>query len=433
MRLDGPAIERLRSAIADAFSMEDLEELVFFTFSEELYGTYAPVNSALRHAVFRLLIELNKKELVPIFLRAVVKARSTAETLLEVIEECCPSAMRDPPTPSEAVETASQGIETIGKMRAGTELAGHINDRVAGSRKKLESLRQGLKELRSYKTLHDVLQMVQLEQYKELASNIDRLRDDSEFESALSPVITRLIILSEEALQTLDGLSRNSNKYTREKEWVDEFSDAVHLIGKAIEEENDAGVRNATSTIRQIIRMKPTHLNDELRNTAEELPLASLISTVDAIALIPELPTGRKQELLDTKANLEDLWVGLRGRIAVHDRWQSVETELWGADNVLSMDDLEEFKLHLAKAKQHIKALWNIDPSAVWVTKTQRYAESIEAALNTLPGKAKDARQSYDRFRTLARLQFHSEDVSLRSFCDKILLLSEPLDNLLGG
>ena len=102
---------------------------------------------------------------------------------------------------------------------------GHINDRVAGSRKKLESLRQGLEGASVIQeTLHDVLQMVQLEQYKELASNIDRLRDDSEFESALSPVITRLIILSEEALQTLDGLSRNSqNKYTREKEWVDEF------------------------------------------------------------------------------------------------------------------------------------------------------------------------------------------------------------------
>ena len=93
------------------------------------------------------------------------------------------------------------------------------------------------------------------------------------------------------------------------------------------------------------------------------------------------MPTGRKQRnfLKDTKANLEDAYGSVfeaGSRFTTSGRARR-SLELWGADNVLSMDDLGGISSFTwRKQNKHIKALWNIDPSAVWVTKTQRYAES---------------------------------------------------------
>jgi hypothetical protein len=434
--LDGIALVKLTTAIEHSFDVQELDELVLLTFSEGLFNTFVRNDLSGHYTILELLRALDRRGTIPLFLQAVRKARPLKNELIQVISECCPGAMSDAAPESEgveAVETVSKGMTTLHQMRAGTAIATRVNDRVVESRTKLQLLAQGLDELRAYKLLHDALQKVQQEQYKEFAAYVGKLRPDPRIESILRPLISRLIMTFEDAQQGLEGLCGNKRKYAREKKWLDEFQLAIKAAGVAVDETNDTQARYATITIRKIIRMEPAHLNDELRNSAETLPLENLISTISEVALIPELSDQQAAELSSTNTKLETLWIGLRGRVAIHDQWQEVETELWGADDESdkTSPEAEDFKLCWLKIKQRLKPLWNLDPLANWVIKTQEFADKIDASVSAIPIDLNNALLNYGRFRFHARNRFYAVDTDLKGFCEKILRLSQPLTNLL--
>ena len=300
----------------------------------------------------------------------------------------------------------------------------------------LAQFAQGVRKLSAYKTLHDILQRVQLEHYGFIVAEIKKLGEDSTVRDVLGIHISALQRLCADARMAADAWGDSEASFGAERAWVSTLSSAVNDLDAAVERFDVRSARGATLIIRQILGQEPARLDHEMRRTTESLSVEELISTLAERKSIRGLQAKRERELDLAMANLESLWSNLRGRMAIHNRWQNVENQLWVADQEFertSPDISEDFLALWEKSKLGITILWDLDPSAEWTTKTRRYVNEVDALLNATAVDVRAVQRRYNRFRTDARYQFFEVDMSLKSFCDQMLGLGPMLASLLDG
>ena len=125
----------LATAIEDAFTVEELDQLVTLTFGKKLYDEYLPERDLYTFKTGRLLEVTTERGTFPQFLRAIRKARPESKALLQAIARSCPSAMGDAQAAREAVETVRLGLMAIAELRSDKERGAIVSallDRVAG-------------------------------------------------------------------------------------------------------------------------------------------------------------------------------------------------------------------------------------------------------------------------------------------------------------
>jgi effector-associated domain 1 (EAD1)-containing protein len=435
--LDGPTMIRLREQLSGAFNLFELKELVLYNFNEDLDRTLNLNESNLDYTVDSLLEYRRRRGTLTRLLRAVRKARPEKIELINIIAQLCPGAMNDAQFESAAIAVVAQGVNKLDAMRKDASASAVVNDRLKRSHDEIKIVVTGLNDFRTYKNLHDALQRAQLRPYRELASKIEQLRTNPEIADELQPVVAELKTISNNVLQWVDGLSDDRDKYAREKEWADDLSRTIDSIGTALGENAPRTVRQGSMKIRSLLLLQQTHLNDEMQSCIRRLRLEKLIRLLDEIASATELPDKQRPALSDAKVKMEHLWDGLRGRVAVHSKWQEVEQQLWYADSAsaaqVSPDFADEFEASWQNTREQIEPLWRLDPKAQWVVSTQRFGKFVDVALDSKPADLDSARTNYGRFSTLARLQFQNEDNELKGLCEKLLRLRDPLSNLLSG
>jgi hypothetical protein len=427
---DDAGILELKTAIDEAFPVGELDKLVILTFSETLYRIYVPDELKGTFTTTDLLQILRERGFAPQFLRAVRMARPKDEALVRAIKTHCPIAMGDAPGEKETVEAVRQGLKALDQLRKERK---DVNGVVAQSRETLAPLLQGLKNLQAYKALHDTLQTIQVQQYSLLVADIEKLRQDPMTQIGLLNQVTAVKSLCERAMNNAKLLP--NKEFNQEIRWIRTLTAAVDELRNVIDDMKDMDARDAATEIRNAIHTEPTRLNSELVSSAESLPLENLISAFDGVTSIPGLQAERKRALDFAKAKLESLWGELRGRVSRHDHWQEVETQLCGADNEIerSSPAPDLFGIYWRKVKQKITPLWDLDPSADWVAKTQRLSSDIDMALAAAPVDFINLKVKYGRFRNGATTQFYRVDGELKSLCDEIVNLREPLTDILNG
>ena len=205
----------------------------------------------------------------------------------------------------------------------------------------------------------------------------------------------------------------------------------MKALDEAIKKLDDQCADRAVRSIRGLIRLQPSRVNGFLSATAKHLPLERLISTFE----------DARKNLKDTELVIEldvalhalrNIFPLLRGAIALHDRWQLLENELWGADASMqekSQPCLDDFTIYWENAKPLIRALEDGEPDSEWAQGTKKYASEVDAAL---PSDIEAARIAYSRFRNNAITQFFKVDHKLLEFCFELVGLETPLEALLG-
>jgi hypothetical protein len=433
---DGKMMLTLRDQISSAFELRDLKELVLLNFDQELERIIPLDCRSLDEITLSLLMFWQRRGALANLLRVVRKIRPEKVELLNAIAGLCPDAMSEPPSDVEVIEAVALGVNKLDEIRKDATTPSTVNDRLRRSRDEIKLAVIGLNYLKIYKNLHDALQRAQFRPYRELASKLEQLRINPEIADELQPVIAELKTISNKALQLVEALSGDKNKYAREKEWADDFAKAINLIGAALSENTYRIVKQGSMKIRSLLLLQQTHLNDEMRSCIRQLELEELIQLLDEIGGAPGLSDEQRPALADAKIEMRRLWDALRGRVAVHSKWQEVEAELWNADNAsakISSDSGEEFDAIWQNTREEIEPLWRQDPKADWVAVTQRFGKRVDDALGSTPADLVSAITNYGRFSTLARLQFQNEDTELKGLCEKLLRLRDPLSNLLSG
>ncbi len=434
--MSGKSILLLRDQISSAFTLPDLNELVLLNFNQELEKIISFDERPLDDIVLSIIKYWNNRGTMANLLRSIVTARPNKLELVNTIAKLCPSAMHDPLSDNTTIEVVTRGVDKLDEIRKDANSPTEVKDQISASRVKIRVVLDGLNEFKSYKYLHDALQRAQLGPYRQLASQIDNLKTNPEIVDDLQLVVAQFKTICDEALQWVDGLSEDQIKYVREKEWADELVERVESVGTALGENKYRIVLQKLMNIHTLLSRQQPHLNDEMRSCVERLQLQNLVQLLQKIAAATELSEEQRPALADAKEKMELLWDSLHGRVAVHSKWQDVETQLLAADSAsakIMADSGEEFEASWQNARERIEPLWRQDPAAVWVVNTQRFSKRVDDALEAKPADLDSVRANYGRFSANARQQFQAEDTKLKGLCEKLLRLSDPLLNLLTG
>jgi hypothetical protein len=445
-KLDGAALGKLRDLIVGAFDKNELEMLVKITLSEGLYDKYIQPGVALNYAVFKLLEALERRGTTILLLRAVRRARPDKEDVEQTIRLIYPEALtldEDRSAEKEIKEVRETTKKQVDFVVSGVEtMRDHltnnaVRDLVVTSRDDLERLTANIKLLAAYKTLHDCLHKIQLSHYRSLTRHVKVFRTEPNAASELEDLVAQLKPLVQDAREAADSLPDTATSRARELDWVIRLDAAVTLLGTAVENLQDRDALLAVRSLRTIIRVEPFNVNRELTLIAEALPLDRLIVTVERVINAAAPTDEALVDHLESALNaLQNLLPQLKGRVAEHKRWQTVENEFWGAEEFLDRgtpDAIEEFLLLWQTAKQMVQELRAIDPAANWAIEAGKFADKLDqdvpqdAQPESLTDKLPIVRTNYGRFRHRVLDHFYRVDKVLKSQCEEILRLGEPL------
>ena len=278
------------------------------------------------------------------------------------------------------------GLEELNGLLKVPAIALEVIEVVSPKRGKLKLLDQELMKLSAYKSLHDVLQTLEIQHYPVIDTETKKLREAVGWDAVADDIeaLRRLCKAAERGVNILVGMKV---EYDEQARWVGSLKDIVEKLGRAVEQKDDLSARRGVKEFRILIRNVTPDVNSKLRNSAESLPLENLILTLAGVASIQGVSGQQRETLNVAKANLESLRGNLRGQVAVHNQWQDVEPNLWAAADEFARDPpgVDDFKDYWSIVNQKIEPLWNLDPSAEWVQKTVDSATKSTMRLQQLP------------------------------------------------
>jgi hypothetical protein len=165
-------------------------------------------------------------------------------------------------------------------------------------------------------------------------------------------------------------------------------------------------------------------MNAKLTENARELTLVSLAKKLQ---LLCEKSATFKRQLGDKARELEELEQRISDLVATHDDWQSFDDQLRLLDTTLtqSFRDIEEIWPGL-RGKAATLCAQNSD---TWAERLVYWGGQMDQALKRQ--SIADAKKCFIRFSSAARKRFYSTDQSLKSGCQRLQQVGDPIEALL--
>lgn len=427
--MDSAGLAELIHEIVEAFSENELKELVRTTMGAGLFEEFAAPGKALNSIVFELLMAVERRGTTATLLRGIARARPDKADLQDAFRRLCPEALASPTETGVQVDAVNAGLNAARSRIDDPAVAAAISD----SRGDLERISRELTLLASYKALHDGLQRVQMQPYPELRASVKRFQaEDGDIETIESQLY-QLRLIVPDLRSAADGLPDTMAGRQRELKWIEKVEQAAEALATAVEGMNQHMAVGALRVLRDVIRREPFVVNSQFTATADRLNLERLTETFERIiAAIPgeEGPAG---ELRKSLSALRQMTPELKGRVAEHLEWQDVENKLWTAEESVqagSGDRIADFELDWPGIDQQVRAIAGADPSARWSTDLAKRSDAVTASLN---GDRARLQSAFDRYRREALIRFFLVDKTLKAQCDSILGIAQPIQRLLGG
>ena len=187
------------------------------------------------------------------------------------------------------------------------------------------------------------------------------------------------------AVDVLDKIKAGSGQ---EKSWIRDVTSTLENLEKAIQRLDKDDARSSVLTLRRILGQEPARVNSVIYATAERLTLNNLVEFLSKVASLPWLLPLEEKDIALSKLRLAGLVGELGGLVAVHNRWQGVEKELWELDKEIegARNPTQDFRLLLKLAEKKISLLWRCDPTAEWVKLMSNVYQDLNALLQ-IPSK----------------------------------------------
>jgi hypothetical protein len=426
------ATKKLGAFLAKFFpNNNSVLELLEMTFGESLLKSMSDNKTNDVNAI--LLNVIDRGELTQ-FLKALMAASPQPIQQEQVNCELGSLVQLETISTEESVETVKTGLDRVQQLRGNEHIGSEINECVRLSQN-LNELAYDLKVLQTYKNLHDTLQKIQVE-YDSIVDEVRRLRDGGADRSGarlLKSLIGKISRFCQEASDAADVLDRIKAGSGVERSWIRDVTSTLENLEKAIQRLDKDDARSSVLTLRRILGQEPARVNSVIYATAERLTLNNLVQFLSKVASLPWLLPLEEKDIALSRLRLAGLVGELGGLVAVHNRWQGIEKELWELDKEIEAtpNPTQDFRLLLKLAEKKISLLWRCNPTAEWVTLMSNVYQDLNALLQN-PSENHDAvLDKYQEFRGQAFDQFFQVDHSLKKFCSQIVQFSDLVDRLL--
>jgi hypothetical protein len=426
VRLKGPALKEIWAKITEAFEAAEIKRILRFTTDLRL-DQEVKDSQNFDGLVFDLMERLEQRGLIYLFLRGVYDARPNLKDLRDAIEKNCPEALQTGAGVTVEAKRAAVGVEAVKDQLSDPK----IRDLVTPHREELESLMDGVEVLANYKGLHDIVQTIQWTHQPQMASDMQRLRNDEVAGTTLDAHVFQLDELCANAFKAAEALPDTGAMQAAELRWINKLKLLIDQIRLAIEKLDDREGGRAMRAMRSLLRPESNRINSLLFGTAERLPLERLVSTVEEVLQATSSDGLAPAEMRDALQSLKGMLPQLKGRAIEHNQWQEVEMELFAAGDFIEQgtaESIQDFQDTWAVVKLGVAALAAPEPQAPWVLKSQNLAAAIDAVL---PADMARVQSNFALFRHTVLFHFFQVDRALRSQCQAILVIRAPLKSLL--
>jgi hypothetical protein len=425
-------VGRIRAAFTGKNPQEELREFVSKSLGFDIFDEITGPLAANRDIAFELVDKTERDGTTDKLVRALFQERKGDAELREFVKRVLPDAIALVPQQdyeAALVAVAQEGVSGLERLRKKPKVARQLST----ARVDLDHTSTDLGVLAAYKGLHDALHDLQLRLYPQILDELGRIPDAAAAEALgfhaqdLSTVVAR----AEDAANTLP----DAPLVPPEKNWIANLNQVSLQLSAIAKKPDGATAANVAFSLGHLLRFQPGRLNLLLVQTARRIPWATLIQTLRIAADNLPATDPERQPLVDAGSALDALMKDVLTRVEEHELWQALENNFWQAEEALQRDDgsgaAQVFALWPMLTEQ-LRAIREKAPGD-WTGDLDRYANDFTNACQN-PEKTcvtPDARNALQHFVRSGRVRFFNVDRELKTRCQGIMQLSEPLRRLI--
>ncbi|CAN7218497.1 hypothetical protein [Mesorhizobium sp. LjNodule214] len=425
-RIPPGLMEPLADAIADAFETNDLDRIVKTTTGKGLFQAYAAENKPRNQIAYELIARLDQLGTHLVVLSAMLALRREDNLFRDIVGRACPEALQDLPSTASQVRDIIAGTEQI-RLRIDEAL---VRSAVVEAKSELAEVADALLVLDIYKQLHDCLHQLQIKQFHSLRAaardfptdpvRMETLREyQSQLRSESIAIGRQIKRLPGPVLQPM------------EKSWYVDLEDAVRRFQLGVDQLSKDETLLALRDIKGTMRRIPQHLNKQIFSTVEGIRLdvfSEVLSKV-AEALAPD-----NAEIQKAHSALQIVRPTINARVVEHKKWQEADNCIAALDELFDRkkpQEEDEFLPYWNDTKRRVGELAALSPLQDWSLDVARYADAIDREIEREGDDGGSLKRAFGDYWREARFQFLVVDTELKSECESLVSISDPLKAVL--
>lgn len=404
---------QLNELIADAFNLNSLELLVGLHMGdrlEQIVDSGRPVPNV----VFSLIQEYEAHGETHAFVRGAVAMRPNRQDLVDFSKGLF-VGVDEPLNPSALVAKTSSALESLVQLVQDPS----VRENVGRFKANFETIETRIKVLRRYKTLHELLHVIQ----QRLPSIVDATRrfpDDMGAVLLLTREVVKLKDIGRHAEETANGLDNPGS----ELPWIEEFRETVRMIDKALSEQSVDDLSDGIEELRRYLK-EAARIDALMVHEVSLLPLSKLIEALGLIegAEVPE-------SIRHGRAALSLLTPRLRGLVNEHTVWQRLDQSLSGIES--NPGHKPSQKVHKwDRQKEKLEQLCGAFPTSLWPNSdiVRTTITDWESAADA--GEMSKSLILADTLHAHCMGRFFEVDGEMKSLCENLVDIGKPLRTLL--
>jgi hypothetical protein len=277
-------------------------------------------------------------------------------------------------------------------------------------------------QLGTYKDLHDLLHRLQFNCFNGLQQVALRFPADEIALDELDQYEQNMV----EIVDVLRQVLTRSWVPREEAGWVEDIALSCVELRQVGETQDAQLLKKACWRLRRLLTLQPPRINALLNRVAHELRFhelsLALAAVSDQLATMDIEPDRMSRFRLGVEA-LGGLDKGLMTLVETHHHWQAIENELRRLDSSIDKD-LVELQMSWEDVKSRAEQLCS-NSIEDWAVRLCGEGVSLQTALSSnAPLKVKRCFRSYY---TQASRRFFMIDLQLKSLCDEMRQIGEPL------
>lgn len=346
-------------------------------------------------------------------------------------------ATSPPPSPNGAhSEGPGEGLRALTPLMRAPEVrdavADDVRDTVIAINVDFRAACEQIDTLANYKELHDQLHDLQFLQ-ECIVREAKRFLDDEDARDNLAGYEANLQVI----VNCLQDIARRARFAPGETTWIQDLVQARAELHAAVEgveaspSEAAGRLKKAIWLLNRVLDFQPSQINTRMNVAAGALRLPELVKTLRRVR---DSLTGLKldEEKLDQYkrgvSHLVRLNRGLTSLRNDHDQWQEVDCELRRIESSLGQDT-QDLEWAWPRLKELTEPLCS-QTDEQWAIQLKTDAETLEHAISAqVPAMT---RRLFKVYRRKAGDRFYRVDKSMKSLCDDLRSVGEPLISALG-
>lgn len=434
MPLNGNQEQRLRDAVLEGFTKQELVELMRFNLDVTL-ANKIDINKPFSANVFDLLewLDHEGEERLQRFIETIYRVRKGKAEVVAICIELAPYLQGDA---AAAIGVSEHGIQAVTNAARQNEA---LKLQLMGTRGDLQLTAQGIATLTNLKKIHDQLHNLEMRLYRELRRTARNFRDkpngaEEEFElgiavSDLTSILTRI----HERAEKLTPLIRPGVD-----PWLDTMDTAHNSIIRILDKKEQGDPLHQVNglLLDGLVGLSP-FMHAMMFQEAARLPLTAVISAFENV--VPTVTEARPADgvlITQAVAGLRNINALLHDEVQEHSFWQKVNIKLHllekGIGRLETGDaaaarDVEDV---MAPTLTDVKAYCSIRKTDNWSINVDRLVDVLDQAWDA-PDKATTAIER--AFQTLQKQigeRFKDVDDHLLGLCEQMSGLDGPLAEL---